>query len=122
MEGEARRGAEAGADNTSMGYMLTVGVMEEVQEKLKLLDYETDFCKSWGFRPLSRYEFVHLCHCMNNDKRFLDKNVINSIFLCRNPVIYNRNQSKPKMSSFLQYVAEIYVRHFNALISPYKAF
>ena len=34
MEGEARRGAETGADNASMGYMLTVGVMEEVLEKL----------------------------------------------------------------------------------------
>ena len=54
MDGEARRGAETGADNASMGYMLTVGVMEEVLEKLKLLDYETDFCKQWGFRPLSR--------------------------------------------------------------------
>lgn len=54
MEGEARRGAESGADNASMGYMLTAGVMEEVLEKLKLLDYETDFCKQWGFRPFSR--------------------------------------------------------------------
>lgn len=58
MDGEARRGAETGADNASMGYMLTVGVMEEVLEKLKLLDYETDFCKQWGFRPLSRHFFA----------------------------------------------------------------
>ncbi|CAH3190534.1 unnamed protein product [Porites evermanni] len=58
MEGEVRRGAETGADNASMGYMLTVGVMEEVLEKLKLLDYETDFCKQWGFRPLSRHFFA----------------------------------------------------------------
>ncbi|XP_020602976.1 intraflagellar transport protein 57 homolog [Orbicella faveolata] len=58
MEGEVRRGADAAADNASQGYMLTVGVMEEVLEKLKLLDYETDFCKQMGFRPLSRFEFV----------------------------------------------------------------
>lgn len=58
MDGEARRGADAGADNASMGYMLSVGVMEEVLEKLKLLDYETDFCKQWGFRPLSRHFFA----------------------------------------------------------------
>lgn len=58
MEGEARRGTDAAADNASMGYMLTVGTMEEVLEKLKLLDYETDFCKQMGFRPLTRYEFV----------------------------------------------------------------
>lgn len=54
MEGEGRRGADATADNASMGYMLTVGIMEEVLEKLKLLDYETEFCKQMGFRPLSR--------------------------------------------------------------------
>ena len=54
MDGEARRGGDAGADNASMGFMLTVGAMEEVLEKLKLLDYETDFCQKWGFRPLSR--------------------------------------------------------------------
>lgn len=54
MESETRRGADAGADNASMGFVLTVGTMEEVLEKLKLLDYETDFCKQWGFRPLSR--------------------------------------------------------------------
>ena len=34
MEGEARRGAETGPDSASMGYMLTVAVMEEVLEKL----------------------------------------------------------------------------------------
>lgn len=58
LEGEARRGADAAADNASLGYMLTVGVMEEVLEKLKLLDYETDFCKQMGFRPLSRHYFA----------------------------------------------------------------
>ncbi|KAL9965679.1 hypothetical protein ACROYT_G029517 [Oculina patagonica] len=58
MEGEARRGGDAAADNASMGYMLTVGTMEEVLEKLKLLDYETDFCKQMGFRPLSRHYFA----------------------------------------------------------------
>ena len=36
MDGEARRGAETGADNASMGYLLTAGVMEEVLEKLFL--------------------------------------------------------------------------------------
>lgn len=60
MEGEVRRGADAAADNASLGYMLTVGVMEEVLEKLKLLNYETDFCKEMGFRPLSRFEIFHV--------------------------------------------------------------
>ena len=69
MEGEARRGAETGADNASMGYMLTVGVMEEVLEKLKLLDYETDFCKQWGFRPLSRCDFVNVPYNVNGNLR-----------------------------------------------------
>ncbi|KAJ7323375.1 Intraflagellar transport protein 57 [Desmophyllum pertusum] len=58
MEGEVRRGGDAAADNASMGYMLTVVTMEEVLEKLKLLDYETDFCKQMGFRPLSRHYFA----------------------------------------------------------------
>ena len=70
MEGEARRGAESGADNASMGYMLTAGVMEEVLEKLKLLDYETDFCKQWGFRPLSRWDFVNEPYIENDNPRW----------------------------------------------------
>ena len=69
MDGEARRGAETGADNASMGYMLTVGVMEEVLEKLKLLDYETDFCKQWGFRSLSRWDFVNVPYNVNDNLR-----------------------------------------------------
>ena len=69
MEGEARRGAETGADNASMGYILTVGVMEEVLEKLKLLDYETDFCKQWEFRPLSRWDFVNVPYNVNDNLR-----------------------------------------------------
>lgn len=54
MEGESRRGADAGTDNASMGFMLTAGIMEDALEKLKLLDYEREFCQRWEFRPLSR--------------------------------------------------------------------
>lgn len=58
MEGESRRGADAGTDNASMGFMLTAGIMEDALEKLKLLDYERDFCQRWEFRPLSRHFFA----------------------------------------------------------------
>ena len=34
---------------------LVVLKMEEVMDKLKLLDYEKLFCKSLKFRPLPRY-------------------------------------------------------------------
>ena len=54
MEGDVRRGAEVSAESVAMGYMLTVGTMEEVLEKLKLLNYETELCTQMGFRPLSR--------------------------------------------------------------------
>ena len=52
MEGESRRGGGEGAD--TMVYMNTVGVMEELLEKLKLLDYESEFCKKMNLRPFSR--------------------------------------------------------------------
>ena len=54
MEGEARRGGEGSAEGAAMGFMLSVVVMEDLVEKLKLLDYETEFCKKFGFRPFSR--------------------------------------------------------------------
>ena len=61
MEGETRRGGEASAEGAAMGFILTVGVMEDLAEKLKLLDYETGFCKSQGLRPLSRLVVVSTC-------------------------------------------------------------
>lgn len=45
MEGEGCCGVDVIVDNVFMGYMLIVGVMEEVFEKLKLFDYEMEFCK-----------------------------------------------------------------------------
>jgi hypothetical protein len=54
MEGESRRGGDSTVDGYS-AYMFTVAVMEEMLDKLKLLNYESEFCKKMGFRYLSRY-------------------------------------------------------------------
>lgn len=51
MEGDTRRG---GDESAAVVYMLTLGVMEDLLEKLKLLDYETQFCRTLSFRPLTR--------------------------------------------------------------------
>ena len=32
-------------------------LMEEILDMLKLLDYESKFCKTKGFKPLSKYLF-----------------------------------------------------------------
>lgn len=57
MDSEMRRGSD-GRDALSIDgnslYMLTVAVMEEMLDKLKLLDYENGFCRNMGFRFLSR--------------------------------------------------------------------
>lgn len=53
MEGESRRGGDPAVDGYS-AYMLTVAVMEEMLDKLKLLNYEREFCKKMGFRYFSR--------------------------------------------------------------------
>jgi hypothetical protein len=58
MEGESRRGGDATLDGYS-AYMSTVAVMEEMLDKLKLLNYESEFCKKMGFRYLSRYIFYN---------------------------------------------------------------
>lgn len=58
MEGESRRGGEAFVDGYS-AYMSTVAVMEEMLDKLKLLNYESEFCKKMGFRYLSRYMYTY---------------------------------------------------------------
>jgi hypothetical protein len=54
MDGDSRRGGDTSAEGAAMGFMLTVVVMEDLLEKLKLLDYETQFCKALGFRTLTR--------------------------------------------------------------------
>ena len=54
MEGESRRGGDPAAVDGYSAYMLTVAVMEEMLDKLKLLNYESEFCKKLGFRYFSR--------------------------------------------------------------------
>ena len=55
-DGESRRGGDASSENAALSYLLTVGTMEDLFEKLKLLSYDTDFCKAFGFRPFTRWE------------------------------------------------------------------
>lgn len=54
MESESRRGGDQSGDGSGTVYMITVAVMEELLDKLKLLNYGSEFCKKMGFRPLSR--------------------------------------------------------------------
>ena len=53
MEGESRRGGDSFVNVSATTYMATVGVMEELLDKLKLLNYGNEFCRDLSFRPLS---------------------------------------------------------------------
>ena len=47
------------ADNfTGSSFMNTFILMEELLDKLKLLNYEKEFCRGWGFRQFSRHYFA----------------------------------------------------------------
>ena len=56
-EEENRRG-EGGDGAPGAQFMNSFIVMEDVLDKLKLLDYEASFCKEWGFKPFSRLFFM----------------------------------------------------------------
>ena len=43
-------------------------LMEEVVDMLKLLDYETKFCKQKGFKPFSK---VYFAQSQSSDDQFL---------------------------------------------------
>ena len=60
MADEARRGgAEAGAEQGPGQVYMHFVVMEDMMDKLKLMDYEEGFLKGLGFKPLSRYCIVN---------------------------------------------------------------
>ena len=56
MEGETKRGAEA-ADVPGLAYVPFL-VMEDLLDKLKILDYERHFCRAQNMKPLSRHYFA----------------------------------------------------------------
>lgn len=51
--GEGRERALDISDNPLL-FQLVFVKMEDIMDRLKLLDYETDFCKKYRFKPLSR--------------------------------------------------------------------
>ena len=53
---DTRRG-DGGDAAPGIPFMNSFNVMEDVLDKLKLLDYETSFCKEWGFKSFPRYVF-----------------------------------------------------------------
>ncbi|XP_065056792.1 intraflagellar transport protein 57 homolog [Rhopilema esculentum] len=58
MAEEDNRRGEGGDGAPGAQFMNSFIVMEDVLDKLKLLDYEASFCKEWGFKPFSRHYFV----------------------------------------------------------------
>ncbi len=66
MSEDRRRGVDTEAvDGPGLQYMVFVN-MEEFLDKLKLLHYESSFCRQLGFKPFSRYMFslfIRLCFC-----------------------------------------------------------
>ncbi len=54
MADEENRRGEGGEAAPGVSFLNSFVVMEDVLDKLKLLDYESAFCKDWGFKPFSR--------------------------------------------------------------------
>lgn len=53
MEGEEARRTGELSDNPLLAHLVFLR-MEDLMDKLKLLDYEHGFCKNLRFKPLSR--------------------------------------------------------------------
>ena len=56
---DTRRG-DGGDVAPGIQFLNTFVVMEDVLDKLKLLDYESVFCSEWGFKPFARLD---ICQC-----------------------------------------------------------
>ena len=54
MGDEENRRGDGGDVAPGIQFLNTFVVMEDVLDKLKLLDYESLFCKEWGFKPFAR--------------------------------------------------------------------
>ncbi|XP_078590345.1 intraflagellar transport protein 57 homolog [Branchiostoma floridae x Branchiostoma japonicum] len=58
MAEEGRRGAEEGTEKgPGQAYQVFV-VMDDLVDKLKLLQYEDGFIRGWGFKPITRHYFA----------------------------------------------------------------
>ena len=75
---DARRG-DGGDAAPGIPFMNSFNVMEDVLDKLKLLDYETSFCKEWGFKSFPRYAF----------KFSKTTSTVCTIYSCREDDIFN---------------------------------
>lgn len=53
MATEDKRGGGEGADNPLLAQLVVVR-MEDIMDKLKLLEYERNFCKKLRIKPLPR--------------------------------------------------------------------
>eukprot|EP00794_Sanderia_malayensis_P010785 gene10785-11939_t len=55
---DGRRKGDGGEIAPGIPFLNSFVVMEDVLDKLKLLEYETKFCKEWAFKPFSRHFFA----------------------------------------------------------------
>ena len=55
MGDEDNRRGDGGDTAPGIQFLNTFILMEDVLDKLKLLDYESLFCKEWGFKPFARF-------------------------------------------------------------------
>ena len=54
MGDEENRRGDGGDVAPGIQFLNTFVAMEDVLDKLKLLDYESLFCKEWAFKPFAR--------------------------------------------------------------------
>ena len=67
MSADERRRDEGGEEGGPGSAYFVFVQMEELLDKLKLLNYEATYCKQLGFKPFSRY----VCNCFDIEERFL---------------------------------------------------
>ncbi|XP_013389445.1 intraflagellar transport protein 57 homolog [Lingula anatina] len=58
MSDDRRRGEDADGDGGPGALYMPYVQMEDLLDKLKLMDYEKEFCKEFGFKPFSRHYFA----------------------------------------------------------------
>ena len=58
VEGGGSRGKAGDMSENPLLFQLVVIKMEDIMDRLKLLQYETVFCKKFKFQPFSRYPFT----------------------------------------------------------------
>lgn len=75
--------------------------MDDIIEKLSLLDYETAFCKGWKHKRVSRIHFAHIQPALPKEEE------VAKVHLLYDMVYWLMSMDRDKVSAFIQCVDPI---------------